>query len=138
MLDSISRRGISLAESAVGTGKTLAYLVAAVIAKRGRINDFWLRGNLPGQSYAESAHMPVVIATSSIALQRAIATDYIPELSRILMEHDIIQTDELSAELVDLLIDKILLYPGGQIDIHWKIADFNNEIKTREGVKSAG
>jgi len=92
MLDAVSKRGISLAESEVGTGKTLAYLTAAVLAKRGRINDFWLRGNLPGQSYAEGTHMPVVIATSGIALQRAIVTDYIPELSRILMENGIIRT----------------------------------------------
>ncbi len=92
ILDTISRRGISLAESVVGTGKTLAYLAAAVLAKRGRVNDFWLRGNLHSQSYAESAYMPVVVATSSIALQRAIAADYIPELSRILMDHDIIRT----------------------------------------------
>ena len=92
MIDTVSRRGISLAESAVGTGKTLAYLTAAVLAKRGRINDFWLRGNLPGQSYAEGAHLAVVIATSSIALQKAIITDYIPELSTILMEHGIIRT----------------------------------------------
>jgi len=91
MLETISRRGISLAESEVGTGKTLAYLMAAVLAKRGRVNDFWLRGNLPGQSYAEGAHMPVVIATSSITLQQAIVTDYIPELSRILMENGIIR-----------------------------------------------
>lgn len=92
MLDVISRRGISLAESEVGTGKTLAYLTAAALAKRGRINDFWLRGNLPGQSYGESAFMPVVIATSGIALQKAIVTDYIPELSRILMENGIIRS----------------------------------------------
>ncbi len=90
MLDTISRRGLSLAESEVGTGKTLAYLISAVLAKRGRINDSWLRGNIPGQSYAEGANMPVVIATSSIALQRALATDYIPEISCILMEHGII------------------------------------------------
>jgi ATP-dependent DNA helicase DinG len=91
ILGAVFQRGISLAESAVGTGKTLAYLTAAVLAKRGRVNDFWLRGNLHGQSYAESAYMPVVVATSSIALQRAIAADYIPELSRILMNHDIIR-----------------------------------------------
>jgi ATP-dependent DNA helicase DinG len=34
----------------------------------------------------------VVIATFSIALQKAIITDYMPELSRILMEHGIIRT----------------------------------------------
>ncbi|MCL2843485.1 MAG: ATP-dependent DNA helicase [Oscillospiraceae bacterium] len=36
--------------------------------------------------------MPVVISTSSIALQKAIVTDYIPALSDILMEHGIIRT----------------------------------------------
>ncbi|MCL2342874.1 MAG: ATP-dependent DNA helicase, partial [Firmicutes bacterium] len=34
---------------------------------------------------------PIVIATSSIALQRAIIRDYIPTISNILMEHDIIK-----------------------------------------------
>jgi ATP-dependent DNA helicase DinG len=92
ILDVIGRRGISLAESEVGTGKTHAYLIAALLAKRGRLNDFWLRGHYPRQSWAESAHMPVVISTSSIALQNAIVTDYIPELSRILLQHGIIRT----------------------------------------------
>ena len=92
ILETISRRAISLAESEVGTGKTMAYLVAAVLAKRGRLNDFWLGGHYPQQSYAESAYMPVVIATSSIALQRAIVQDYIPELSHILMTHGVIRT----------------------------------------------
>ena len=92
ILEAVSRRAISLAESEVGTGKTHAYLIAAALAKRGRLNDFWLRGHYPDQSYAASAYMPVVIATSSIALQCAIAQDYIPELSDILMAHGVIQT----------------------------------------------
>ena len=92
ILDCLSRRGVTLAEAEVGIGKTLAYLAAAVLVKRGRVNDFWLRGSYPGQSWADSAHMPVVISTSSIALQRAIVRDYIPELSRILMESHIIRT----------------------------------------------
>ncbi|MDL2238488.1 ATP-dependent DNA helicase [Christensenellaceae bacterium OttesenSCG-928-K19] len=91
ILEAVQRRAISLAESEVGTGKTHAYLAAAVLTRRGRLNDFWLRGHYPSQSYAESAYMPAVIATSSIALQRAIVTDYIPELSRVLMDHDIIR-----------------------------------------------
>lgn len=90
ILEAIVKRNVSLAEAEVGTGKTHAYLIAAALAKRGRINDFWLRGSYPGQSYAESAHMPVVVSTSSIALQNAIAKDYLPEISHILMEHDII------------------------------------------------
>ncbi len=92
ILDVIGRRGISLAESEVGTGKTHAYLVAALLAKRGRLNDFWLRGRYPRQSWAESAHMPIIISTSSIALQNAIVTGYIPELSMILQQHGIIRT----------------------------------------------
>ena len=92
ILEVIGRRGITLAESEVGTGKTHAYLVAAFLAKRGRLNDFWMRNHYKQQSWAESAHQPVIISTSSIALQKAIVTDYIPELSRILIEHGIIKT----------------------------------------------
>jgi len=92
ILEVISHKGVTLAESEVGTGKTHAYLVAAFLAKRGRLNDFWMRSHYKQQSWAESAHQPVVISTSSIALQKAIVTDYIPELSRILMEHGIIKT----------------------------------------------
>lgn len=92
ILNAIVRRNVSLAEAEVGTGKTHAYLIAALLAKRGRVNDFWLRGSYPKQSYAQSAHMPVVVSTSSIALQNAVTRDYLPELSGILMEHGIIQT----------------------------------------------
>jgi len=86
------QRGVTLAESEVGTGKTHAYIIAAALAKRGRLNDCWMRGRYPRQSWAESAYMPVVISTSSIALQNAIVKDYIPELSQILMRHGIIRT----------------------------------------------
>ena len=40
ILTSISRRHILLAEAEVGTGKTLAYLIPAIIAKRGRLNGY--------------------------------------------------------------------------------------------------
>lgn len=92
ILDAIGHRDISLSEAEVGTGKTHAYLIAAALAKRGRVNDFWLRGYYPDQSYAASAYMPVVISTASIALQNAIVKDYIPKISRILMAHGIIRT----------------------------------------------
>lgn len=91
ILTAISSRNLSLAESEVGTGKTLSYLVAGVLARRGRLNDFWLCGHYQQQSYAESFYKSVVIATSSIALQRAIIKDYIPQLSDILMAHGVIQ-----------------------------------------------
>jgi len=92
ILDVTNRRGILLAESEVGTGKTHAYLVAAVLAKRGRMNDYWLRGHYPQQSWADSAYMPIVISTSSIALQQAIVKDYIPELSQILLKFGVIRS----------------------------------------------
>jgi ATP-dependent DNA helicase DinG len=92
MLGTIHSRTVALAEAEVGTGKTLAYLVAAIIAKRGRLNDFWNKSLYPKMSHVDMAQMPIVIATSSIALQKAILTEYIPELSDILMGCGIIKT----------------------------------------------
>jgi len=92
ILDAIQHRSLSLAEAEVGTGKTLAYLVPAVLAKRGRLNGHWNMSFYTGTPYVEMAHMPIVVATSSIALQKAIVTDYIPELSDIMMAHGIIKT----------------------------------------------
>lgn len=90
ILETLNRRIISLSEAEVGTGKTHAYLIAAALAKRGRINNFWLGGKYPDLPYISP--MPVVISTSSIALQNAITRDYIPEISNILMKHGIIKT----------------------------------------------
>ena len=42
--------------------------------------------------YADMPKMPIVVSTSSIALQKAIITEYIPELSRILLETGVIKT----------------------------------------------
>jgi ATP-dependent DNA helicase DinG len=92
ILDTIYKRTVELAESETGTGKTLAYLIAAIIAKRGRLNDYWNKAFYPQMSYVDMAHMPIVIATSSIALQKAILTEYIPELSDMLMNYGIIRT----------------------------------------------
>jgi ATP-dependent DNA helicase DinG len=92
ILDTIHRRTVTLAEAEVGTGKTLAYLVAAIIAKRGRLNDFWNKAYYPKMSYVDMAQMPIVIATSSIALQKAILTEYIPALSETLLAYGVIKT----------------------------------------------
>ena len=90
MLTVLSRRTISLAEAGVGIGKTLAYLVASIIMKRGRLGGLYNMSLYTGTPYAEIGDMPIVIATSSIALQKALATDYIPVLSDILIENGII------------------------------------------------
>jgi ATP-dependent DNA helicase DinG len=92
ILDTIYNRTVTLAEAEVGTGKTLAYLVAAILAKRGRLNDCWNKAYYPKMSYVDMAQMPIVIATSSIALQKAILTEYIPALSEILLGYGIIKT----------------------------------------------
>ena len=91
ILKSISSREMILAEAEVGTGKTLAYLVAAILPKRGRLNDFWNSFFYPEMNYTDTTNMPIVIATSSIALQHALINDYIPELSRILTEQGVIK-----------------------------------------------
>lgn len=98
ILDNIYSRGVILAEAEVGTGKTLAYLAAAVLAKRGRLIDFWNKAYYPKMSYVDMAHMPIVIATSSIALQKAILNDYIPALSKILLDCGVI-TSPITAVL---------------------------------------
>jgi ATP-dependent DNA helicase DinG len=92
ILKTIFDRKTALAEAEVGTGKTLAYLAAAILAKRGRMNGFWNKAFYPKMAYADMAYMPIVVATASIALQKAITKDFIPELSDILLENRIIKT----------------------------------------------
>lgn len=64
ILGAIDRHAISLAEAEVGTGKTLAYLVPAIIAKRGRLDGRWNLSLYTGSPYVDMAHMPIVVATS--------------------------------------------------------------------------
>ena len=93
MLDALCGLGIRFAEAEVGIGKTLAYLLSAALVRRGRAN----RGRINTMSRQHGGERPIVIATSGIALQRAIEQDYIPMLSAILLEHGIISTPLTSA-----------------------------------------
>ena len=92
ILEALNRRQVFLAEGETGTGKTWAYLIAAILIKRGRCNDYWNMGYYPKMQYMDMAHMPIVVATSSIALQNALVDEYIPMLSGILLEQGIIET----------------------------------------------
>lgn len=74
MLRALQRNKLALCEAEVGTGKTHAYLTAAIV-----YNLF------------EEHKKPVVISTSTIALQEAIIKEYIPRLSYILRLHRIIE-----------------------------------------------
>ena len=66
MLDTMLNGGIALCDAGTGIGKTYAYLVAAAAANR---------------SDTEALRKPVIISTSSIALQNAVQTEYLPLLS---------------------------------------------------------
>jgi len=91
ILNTIHKQGAAVFEAQTGTGKTEGYLIPAIIAKRGRLNDRKNGGLYPGMQYGDVSQMPIAIATSSIALQRAILTEYIPRLSEIMLESGMIK-----------------------------------------------
>lgn len=66
MLDTMLDGGIALCDAGTGIGKTYAYLTAAAAASR---------------FGAGSSHRPIIISTSSIALQNAVQAEYLPLLS---------------------------------------------------------
>ena len=71
-------RKVTLCEAEVGTGKTMAYLVAGFVAK------------LFDQSYTFMGY-PVTITTSSIELQKSIMEKEIPALSKMLADFGLIE-----------------------------------------------
>ena len=81
VLDTLYNKEISLCEAGVGIGKTLAYLVACILWQVHRPNQL---------------KMPVVISTSSVALQDAILNEYLPDLSAVLLAEGII-TEPIAA-----------------------------------------
>lgn len=83
MLDTLLGERIALCDAGVGIGKMYAYLVACVLLRK--YSMLTGRGNPLEQR-------PVVVSTSSIALQKAIVTEYIPFLSRVLLEQGMIQS----------------------------------------------
>ena len=77
MLDAMLNGSIALCDAGTGIGKTYAYLVAGVVFRRYRS-----RAGLPNQ--------PLLISTSSIALQSAIQKEYLPLLSSVLLSEGLI------------------------------------------------
>jgi len=69
MLEAMEKTKVALCEAEVGTGKTHAYILAAVIYR-----------------LYHTGEEPVIISTSTIALQKALTEEYIPQISRILLE----------------------------------------------------
>lgn len=83
MLDTLLGESIALCDAGVGIGKTYAYLVACVLLRK---------YSLLTERRNSLKHRPVVVSTSSIALQKAILSEYIPFLSRVFVEQGIIQS----------------------------------------------
>ena len=74
MLDSLLHNTISLCDAGVGIGKTYAYLVACILARK----------------YSIQLSRPLVISTSSVALQEAILGEYLPFFSKVLLSSGVI------------------------------------------------
>lgn len=74
----LNYRKVTLCEAEVGTGKTMAYLVAGFLAK------------LFDKSYSFMGY-PVTITTSSIELQKSIMEKELPALSKMLMDFGLIE-----------------------------------------------
>ena len=74
MLSGLETKNVALMEAEVGTGKTHAYIIAVII-----YNLF------------HGVNSTTLISTSTIALQKAITEEYIPQISDILMKHRIIR-----------------------------------------------
>ncbi len=86
MLKSLYNKQILLAEAGVGTGKTFAYIIASILSKENRKNEFSIRGEYKlSNDFSIDTPMPIIISTSSIALQKAITKDYIPQISNALL-----------------------------------------------------
>lgn len=73
-----TEKQVALCKAEVGTGKTLSYLVAAIVAKHHN-----------GMTYGQN--LPVTITTSSIELQKALVEREIPNLSKMLLNYYIIE-----------------------------------------------
>ena len=77
MLDAMLEGGIALCDAGTGIGKTYAYLVAGTVYSRFRA----VSGLEP---------KPILVSTSSIALQSAVQGEYLPLLSGLLLEDGMI------------------------------------------------
>jgi len=91
LLDTIGSRGTLLAEAATGLGKSIAYIIVAILTKRSRLNEHWNTAYFPEMNVIEWKRMPVIINTASIALQRTLIKEVIPEITKMLLENGVIR-----------------------------------------------
>ena len=84
MLSALWDGQIALCDAAVGVGKTYAYLTASLLFRK-------YSGMLSGNYCMSQDSRPIVISTSSIALQDALLGEYIPQLSEILVKNGVVK-----------------------------------------------
>ena len=78
MYKSMTEKQIGICEAEVGTGKTMAYLIAGFVARTVYAREYGF-------------HLPVTVTTSSIELQKMIVEKEIPQLSRMLQDYGLIK-----------------------------------------------
>ena len=91
MLDAMQDGRIALCDAGTGIGKTYAYLAAATAASA-----------FPTGQIAR----PIIISTSSIALQNAVLTEYLPLLSCVLLADGILTVRLLKANGIGVYFEK--------------------------------
>ena len=74
----LTGKQVAICEAEVGTGKTLAYLIASCVAKERYAAEYGF-------------NLPVTISTSSIELQKMIVEKEVPQLSRMLQDYGLIK-----------------------------------------------
>ncbi|MDE6259424.1 MAG: ATP-dependent DNA helicase [Oscillospiraceae bacterium] len=110
MLDAMEEGSIALCDAGTGIGKTYSYLAAGVVFLRFRTDS-------------RQKFQPVLISTSSIALQNAVQNEYLPFLSNVLMEDGLL--DEPLAAVIrkgksHYVCDQRLERRLGQLDLSKK------------------
>ena len=78
MYKAMTEKQIGICEAEVGTGKTMAYLIAGFVAREVYAREYGF-------------HMPVTVTTSSIELQKMIVEKEIPQLSQMLQDYGLIK-----------------------------------------------
>ncbi len=110
MLDAMADGSIALCDAGTGIGKTYSYLVAGTAL-------------LHFRAVSDQKFRPILISTSSIALQNAVQTEYLPFLSDVLMEDGLLDkplTAVIRKGKAHYVCDQRLERRLGQLDLRKK------------------
>ena len=117
LLDAMLDSDIALCDAGTGIGKTYAYLAAGVMFLRFRRSC-----GLPFQ--------PIIISTSSIALQESVRNEYIPFLSKVLLDGRVID------QPLDSVIRKGRRHYVCDELLKWRLREIRPEKMNRKDVRT--